>query len=44
MQIKNNYQIEWEIRTNSDFVWIRAWESSMEIQVSLRKSMILPRP
>ena len=29
---------------NSDFVWIRAWESSMEIQVSLRKSTILPRP
>ena len=44
MQIKNNYQIEWEIRTKFGLVWIRAWESSMEIQVSLRKSTILPRP
>ena len=44
MQIKNNYQIEWEIRTKFGLCVDKGMESSMEIQVSLRKSTILPRP
>lgn len=43
MQIKNNYQIEWEMRNSKGFTVIRELEYSMVIWESSQKSMITQR-